>query len=106
MKKFEIVESHREISYRSRKEIKPGCTLLQDDCSSSVLKSFQNKDEALAELKNYETEIRELSGSAGTYYLVTEYCVEENEYDEDGEWVSGGDVLEFSHMENAIEGEV
>jgi hypothetical protein len=47
-----------------------------------------------------------LSGSAGTYYLVTEYCVEENEYDEDGEWVSGGDVLEFSHMENAIEGEV
>ena len=29
---------------------------------------------------------------------VTEYYVEENEYDEDNEWISGGDIWEISEI--------
>ena len=32
------------------------------------------------------------------YFAVTEYCIEENEYDEDGELESEGSVWEYSEM--------
>ena len=96
--KYEIIKNTREISYKNRKEIKEGCTLEQDNMMPEIIKSFDNKDEALKELKSYESDIKRLSGAAGTYYNVTEYYVEENEYDENGEWVSGGDVWSISKM--------
>ncbi|MBD5543745.1 MAG: hypothetical protein HDR01_05775 [Lachnospiraceae bacterium] len=97
--KYEIRKNTREISYKKRAEIKEGCTLEQDNQEPEIIKSFDNKGEALSELKQYKSDICKLSGGAGTYYAVTEYYVEENEYDEDGEWVSGGDVWEFSKMQ-------
>ncbi len=97
--KYEIRKNTREISYKNRSEIKDGCTLDQDNQEPEIIKSFDDKDKALNELKSYKSDIRKLSGGAGSYYLVTEYYVEENDYDEDGEWVSGGDVWEFSKMQ-------
>lgn len=96
--KYEIRKNTREISYKKRAEIKEGCTLDQFDQEPEIIKTFDDKDEALIELKSYKSDIRKLSGGAGSYYLITEYYVEENEYDEDGEWVSGGDVWAFSEM--------
>lgn len=96
--KYEIRKNTREISYKNRMEIKQGCTLEQDNQVPEIIKSFDDKDEALNELKSYKSDIRKLSGILGTYYAVTEYYVEENEYDEDGEWASGGDAWEFSEM--------
>lgn len=55
-------------------------------------------EEAKEELQKYKSSIRELSGGAGKYYLVEEYYVEENDYDEDGEWVNGGNALAFSKI--------
>lgn len=63
-----------------------------------MIKPFENKEDALRELKKYQSEIRTIYGNAGKGYSVTEYYVEENEYDEDGEWIGGGDVWEFSKM--------
>lgn len=100
MKKYEIKQNTREISYKKRAEIKSGCTLEQDNQEPVIIKTFDNKEEALQALKEYKTDIRELRSSTGTYYDVTEYYVEENEYDEDGEWINGGDVWEFSEIEN------
>ncbi|WP_300802335.1 hypothetical protein [uncultured Acetatifactor sp.] len=96
--KYEIRKNVREISYKNRMQIKQGCTLEQNNQDPEVIKSFDDKDEALNELKSYNSDICKLSGGAGAYYAVTEYYVEENEYDEDGEWVSGGDVWEFSEI--------
>lgn len=97
--KYEIRKNTREISYKKRAEIKEGCTLEQDNQEPEIIKIFDDKDEALNELKLYKSDICKLSGGAGSYYLITEYYVEENEYDEDGEWINGGDVWEFSKMQ-------
>jgi hypothetical protein len=98
MKKFELFKNDIEINWRDKDKIVEGCTMEQGDCDPELIKSFDNKDEALKELKNYKTDIRELSGNLGKYYEITEYYIQENTYDEDGDFVEGGDVWEFSQM--------
>jgi hypothetical protein len=48
-----------------------------------------------------------LSGHDGKrYYLVTEYMVEENDYDDEGEWCGGGDDWAFSKMPDMPDSEI
>ena len=54
-------------------------------------------EEAQEELKKLKTDIKENHYNT-TFYTVTEYYIEENEYDEDGDWVTGGDIYDFSEM--------
>lgn len=106
MKKYEIVR--REIETRNKSAIQPGCTvdipaaMMAKGRSYSedpeILNSFDSLDEAEEALADFTSDIRELSDAVGRYYLVTECMIEENEYDDDGEWYSGGDDLAFSHM--------
>ena len=93
---YELKKNTKEIIYKNRKEISEGCTT--DAPEPEVINSFEKKDDALRELKNFKSEVQRLSGPAGTYFSVTEYCVEENEYDEDGEWIGGGDIWEISKL--------
>lgn len=56
------------------------------------------------ELEKYSAYIRSLSGSTGSYYLITEYFVEEIELDEDDDFVCSLGIHEYSKMEfNLIE---
>lgn len=55
-------------------------------------------EDAKNELLNYKSNIRELSGNYGKYYLVEEYYIEENIYDEDGELLEGEGIWEFSKI--------
>jgi hypothetical protein len=32
------------------------------------------------------------------YVLITEYYIEEAEYNEDGDWIGGGDIWEYSKL--------
>ena len=57
-----------------------------------------DKDDALKELQKYISKINSFETSNGTCYSVEEYYVEENEYNEDDEWISGGDIWGFSNM--------
>ena len=98
MKRFEIRRNSIEVSWKNRKEIREGITLTTDDQYPEIVVSFDILDEAKAELQKYKSSIRELSGGAGKYYLVEEYYIEENSYNEDEEWVEGGDVWEFSKI--------
>jgi hypothetical protein len=98
MKKYEVVKNTREISWKKRNEIGKGCTLNQDNQYPETLESYEDKAAALEALKKYESEVYKTSGRIGTLYLVTEYYVEENEYDEDGEWIGGGDVWAFAPL--------
>ncbi|WP_075679120.1 helix-turn-helix domain-containing protein [Roseburia sp. 831b] len=95
MKKFELIKKTVEISYKNRKEIQPGCA--EADTDPELLQSFDSLKDAKAALKKYKTDIKKMSG----YYLVTEYSVEENEYDEDGEFVSGTDIWCYSEMDRS-----
>lgn len=98
MKKFEIRRNSIEVAWKNRKEIKEGITLTADDQYPEIVVSFDTLDKAKVELQKYKSSIRELSGGAGKYYLVEEYYIEENSYDEDEEWVEGGDVWEYSKI--------
>lgn len=95
MIKFELRKNTREIE---RMEIKPGCTLSADIQEPEIVKIFTDKDDALKELQKYISKINSFETSNGTCYSVEEYYVEENEYNEDDEWISGGDIWGFSNM--------
>lgn len=98
MNKFELKESNVEIGYKNRREIVEGCSL-DIDQNPRIIKAFDNKEDAIKELQNYKTNITELSGVIGTYYDITEFYVEENIYDEDGEFISNEGIHEFSKIE-------
>lgn len=51
--KYELKKNSKEISYSDRMEIMQGCTLNQEDQEPEIIKSFDNKDDALLELRNY-----------------------------------------------------
>lgn len=95
MKKFEIVMRRAEISWKNRKSIKEGCTT---DGEPELIKSFDTLEEAKEELRKFQTSIRKLSNGSLSYFEIEEYMVEENDYDEDGEWESGGDIWEITKM--------
>lgn len=96
MKKYEIIERIREVKWKDRMDIKEGCTSLEPD--QELIKSFDSLEEAKEELKKYKTDISKFSAASMRYFAVTEYCIEENEYDEDGELESEGSVWEYSEM--------
>ena len=95
MKKFEIDMRRAEISWKNRKSIKEGCTT---DGEPELIKSFDTLEEAKEELRKFQTSIRKLSNGSLSYFEIEEYMVEENDYDEDGEWESGGDIWEITKM--------
>lgn len=94
-KKYDIVQRTKEISYKNRYDIKAGCTYGEDE---TTIKSCKQKEEALKELYQNASSIRELSNAGGIYFEVTEYVVEENTYNQEGEFVEGGDELAYSDM--------
>lgn len=92
MKKYDLVKRSAEISWKDRKTIIAGCTM--DDMEQEKIKSFDFLEEAKDELKKYKSDVRKI----GSLYEVIEYMIEENEYDEGGAWLSGGDVWCISDM--------
>lgn len=101
MTKYEIKKATREFKgYKNRHKIREGCTVVAEgDIFDEIVKSFDSKDEALNALKAYTSTI----DISGDLYEVTEYYVEENEYDEDGEWIDGGGIWEFSPLPEEVE---
>ena len=105
MKKYEVKENTIEVNYKNRKSIKAGVSLESENQEPTIIASFDTLKEAQKKLKELKTDIKE-NHYNGTYYNVTEYYIEENEYDEDGEWLTGGDIYDFSEMNiNVVEGE-
>lgn len=93
MKKYELKKANIEVSYNERCEIKEGVT---NGCEEpELVKSFDTLEEAKEELNRYQSSITKLSGGI---YNVEEYYIEQNIYDEDGEWVEGGDIWAYSKM--------
>lgn len=98
MKKFELRQDTIEVKWKERNIIKKGVTLNQADSEPTIIKKFDYLDEALQELKSYKSSINELSG----YFVITEYYVQENEYDEEGELLNMQDIAGISEMEISL----
>lgn len=93
---YGLFEKKVEIPWKDRKNITTGCAA--DDLEPRLIEEFDTLEDAQKELIKYKTTIKEASGNNETFYVVTEYSIEENEYDEDGDWISGGDVWDYSDM--------
>lgn len=92
MRRYEIIKAQKEITYKNRKSIKAGCTL--DGCGMQLVNSFGSLKDAKAAFKTLKSNI----WHNGNLYLVTEYAIQCNEYDTDGVFITGGDILEISEM--------
>lgn len=95
MKKYELRARESEINWKDRESIKPGCTA--EELEYGIIQSFDTLKEAREALTEYKTEIRQTGGNH-VYYVVTEYSIESVEYNEDGDLVDSGDIIEFSEM--------
>lgn len=98
MIKYALEQRTREIYRKDRMDIKEGCTSEED---MEIIESFETLKEALKELRKYKTDITYFN-SVVPFYFVTEYCVEEIEYNEDDEEespVEFGGIYEYSKME-------
>lgn len=89
---YEIRKNYIEVN--DKNEIYEGCTTDQPQQDPEKVETFDEKEEAIEKLKKYSSELREMPG----YVLYSEYYVEECEYDEDGEWVGGGDIVKFTNL--------
>ena len=90
MIKYEIIKAQKEIAYKNRKSIKQGCTL---DYVQTINR-FETFEDAKAAFKSLKSDI----WYNGNVYLVLEYAIQCNEYDTDGDFITGGDILEISEM--------
>lgn len=94
--KYELKWDSVVVKYSDRYMIKAGVTVdLGLDSAPELLASFDTEDTALEELTKYKTKFCKTQNG----YLVEEYWVEMNEYDEDGERTScWSDFIGFSEM--------
>lgn len=101
MKKWNIYKATREIKERDISEIVQGCTFFYDGVSEELIKSCDTLEEAKEVLARHNTDITAYDGC----YLVTEYCILPEIYDEDGEIVESGDTVEITEMKISVEDE-
>lgn len=90
--KYDLIKASIEV--RKEKDIKEGCTF--GDEYPEVIEQFDNREDALAALAKFHSSYRELSSHGMRYYDVTEYSVEENIYDKDGDFVEHESIIEYS----------
>jgi hypothetical protein len=117
---YELKKKRVWVKYKDRYEIKRGVAFnyrgdkRSEMCDTTeTVKMFAEKSLALDCLKDYRS-YADISNPSnlGREIEVTEYYVEGNEYDADGEWISGTDVdfladmefevVEFSDMVKAV----
>ena len=92
MKRYEIIKAQKEIAYKNRMSIKQGCTL--DDWQT--INSFGTFEDAKIAFEGLK--LKSDIWYNGNVYLVIEYAIQCNEYDTDGDFITGGDILEISEM--------
>lgn len=90
MIKYEVMQRLKVFKYKDRFEITEGCTI--DDPEPKIIVSFDTLIDAMAFFfdsdNNIKTFISKYKSDTGNIYIVTEYMIQENEYDKDGENIS------------------
>lgn len=78
---YELRKNTGKIMYKDHEKIKEGCTLEQSNpYEPDVKEIFFDKNEALEALKDYKSEILITQNNSDTYYKITEYYIQMNDY--------------------------
>lgn len=80
--KYEIKKNNGQ--FREENEAVESCTLQQRNQEPEVLEVFDTLEEAREALKKYKGSVEHVRNII-PFYSVTEFYIEQNEYDEDGE---------------------
>lgn len=91
---YELKHDIVTVTKGNEKAIKEGVTAMKEWADPERIKFSTDKNELLEELKKYKSYVRD----EGKTYEVEEWWVEENTYDENGEFVEGTDFWKFSEM--------
>lgn len=92
--RFELKKTQGEV--KEKKDIFPGCAEGSPANESELVKSFGNKNDAEAALKDMTMEAE--YDADRDVWKVTDYFIEANIYDDDGEWDDGGDICDFARL--------
>lgn len=96
-------ELHKFSAQRKFKNLRPGCTLEEDNgnlCDPEIVAVFDKKADGLEAVSKLETWIDKISHDL---YQAEEFALVEVTLEEDGEWCAG-DVWEFSVWPETING--
>lgn len=89
---YELIKASTEIQ---NDKIKIGCTDEATEYDFAI--KFNTAEDALNELKKYRTTF--YRGGIQNYKVVEEYFVQEKIYDDDDEWIDGGDIYKYSDID-------
>lgn len=96
---YEIKKGEVEFKAKEVETVEAGMITSRECFESDLIETFSTLEEAKEELKKYKSTAENMGMMNGRIILAKEYFIEENTYDEDGEWVDGGDILEFAELE-------
>lgn len=78
---FKLLKDTTEIKWNDRRNIKPGCVIDDRDRFPELIAEFEKLEEARQELEKYQSTISCLPSPLGTMYSVTEYYIEDEDFD-------------------------
>lgn len=94
--RYDLIRTILTVDWSNRFGIYSGCAIDSiETADSMVFLPFEVKEEALMELESHPSDITK----EGSNLIVTEYFVQENEYDETGTLCGGGSILDYSQIE-------
>lgn len=100
-KKWGLIKNDITFPCKDKNKIEQGCTAsiprMQKEVPELLLE-FDNLEDAQRELSKYTSEIELEETTVGSYWRFTEYSIEELNFDENGEWMPGGDIWAFSEI--------
>ena len=96
MIKYEIIQNRAKFYSGIRYKIVSGCTLDSFEFEPAVIRSYDTKAQALAEFDKLTARIEKMGIGIGTYYMVTEYYLQKNKYDNNGNWIDCLKIYKFS----------
>lgn len=99
-KKWCLMKNDIVFPWKDKGKIEQGCTVSipRTEEYPELISQFNNLEDAQEALSKYASIIELEQTTVGSRWRFTEYYIEELSFDEDGEWMPGGDILAFSEI--------
>lgn len=79
---YSVCKTEKKIKYSDRHNIKPGCTKGNKDDKIRIVKMYNNKNDAMKQIANCKTCVKETIRSNAHYFSIIEYFLVEWKYNQ------------------------